>query len=215
MVAHELSNPLAAIRGYADVLATRSLSPDDQDAALATIRSETNTLISLVNDIRIAATVERDDFAVRLSAVPVGVLLADAAAFGRTLSGEHPITIAVETHAMVMADQERIGQVLRNLLTNASRFSAEGTPIDIKATAHGTHVRISVVDQGIGITPRDMVRIFEKFGRGHDQAGKKVPGAGLGLYLSRRIVQAHGADLTVESTPGVGSKFSFELEAAR
>lgn len=215
MVAHELSNPLAAIRGYAEMMATRSLSPEDQDAALATIRSESNTLITLINDIRIAATVERDDFAVRVSAVPVGVLLADAAAFGRTLPGDHPIPITIETHAMVIADQERIGQVLRNLLINASNFSADGTPIEIRATNQGTRVRISVVDHGIGITPRDMVRIFEKFGRGHDQAGKKVPGAGLGLYLSRRIVQAHGADLAVESTPGVGSVFSFEVEAAR
>jgi signal transduction histidine kinase len=215
MVAHELANPLAAIRGYAEMMATRSLSPEDQATALATIRSESNTLISLINDIRIAATVERDDFAVRMAPVPVGVLLADAAAFGRSLPGDHPITISSDTHVLVMADQERIGQVLRNLLSNAASFSADGTPIKITATNQATRVRISVIDHGIGITPRDMVRIFEKFGRGRDQSGKKVPGAGLGLYLSRRIVQAHGTELTVESTPGVGSVFSFEVEAAR
>ncbi len=76
-------------------------------------------------------------------------------------------------------------------------------------------MRIEVADEGYGIHPDDMRRIFEKFGKGRDPAGKKVPGVGLGLYLSRRIVQAHGSELSVESIPGEGSVFAFELDVVR
>ena len=72
-----------------------------------------------------------------------------------------------------------------------------------------------MVDHGFGIDPDDLPHIFEKFGRGRDQRTRKVTGVGLGLYLSRRIVQAHGTELTVHSTPGAGSAFGFDLEVAR
>jgi signal transduction histidine kinase len=214
MVAHELANPLAAIRGYADMLGVRDLSPEDQAYALAAIRTETNTLIALVSDIRIAASVERDDFAVRLVPVPTSVLIADAVAFGKTLPGDHPILTRIDSHAMVLADAERIGQVLRNLLTNAARYSADGSPIELRVTKKGTRISMAVADQGTGISESDLIRIFTKFGRGRDTAGKNIPGTGLGLYLSRRIVRAHGSDITVETTPDIGSVFAFELEAA-
>jgi RNA polymerase sigma factor (sigma-70 family) len=107
-----------------------------------------------------------------------------------------------------------MGQVLRNLLSNAAKYAPPGTPIELRAVRRGEHVRIEVADHGFGIHPDDMPRIFEKFGRGRDRGGRKVAGAGLGLYLSRRIVQAHGSDLTVESTPGVGSVFGFDLPVA-
>jgi signal transduction histidine kinase len=106
----------------------------------------------------------------------------------------------------------RIGQVVRNLLTNAAKYSPPGTPITLRTTRRGGHVRIEVVDRGYGIHPDDLPRIFEKFGRGRDVAGEKRAGVGLGLYLSRRIVRAHGSDLTVDTTPGLGCAFGFELE---
>ena len=76
-------------------------------------------------------------------------------------------------------------------------------------------VRIEVADHGCGVHPDDAERIFEKFGRGRDQPGQKAYGVGLGLYLSRRILQAHGSELTLNSTPGTGSVFGFELESVR
>jgi signal transduction histidine kinase len=106
----------------------------------------------------------------------------------------------------------RIGQVVRNLLTNAAKYSPAGTPITLRTTRRGDRVRIEVVDRGGGIHPDDLHRVFEKFGRGRDVTGDKTAGVGLGLYLSRRIVRAHGSDLKVDSTPGTGCVFSFELE---
>ena len=139
-------------------------------------------------------------------------ILANAAAFARALPGNHPLTLPMATQGMVWADPERIGQVLRNLLGNAAKYSPDGTPIELRVTSEDGRVRLEVVDHGPGIHPDDMARIFEKFGRGRDQLGRRVPGVGLGLYLSRRIVQAHGSDLSVWSEPGAGAAFGFELE---
>jgi signal transduction histidine kinase len=114
----------------------------------------------------------------------------------------------------VLADRERIGQVLRNLLSNAAKYSGPRAPIELCAERHGDYVRFTVRDEGYGIHPDDMERIFEKFGRGRDRSGRRVTGVGLGLYLSRRIVQLHGSELEVDSALDEGSSFSFELEIA-
>ncbi len=124
------------------------------------------------------------------------------------------MTSKIEADCTVQADPERIGQVLRNLLSNAGKYSPPSTPIEIRVTHRADRVRIEVADQGYGIHPDDLARIFEKFGRGRDQFDRRIAGVGLGLYLSRRIVQEHGSDITVHSARGVGSVFGFELEVA-
>jgi signal transduction histidine kinase len=215
MVTHELRSPLAAIRGFLDMLATGELGPSEQAHAIATMRRETAMLTALVADIQATATVERDDFAVHPRPVPVSALLADAAAFAQALPGNHPLTTTLATHAWAWADPERIGQVLRNLLGNAAKYTPAGTPIELRAALHEGRVRIAVADQGFGVHPDDVARIFEKFGRGRDLCGRKVAGIGLGLYLSRRIVQAHGGELSVDATSGTGAVFAFDLEVAR
>ena len=115
----------------------------------------------------------------------------------------------------MLADPERIGQVLRNLLSNAAKYSPEGTPIELRVIGKKGRVRLEVADRGPGIHPEDVTRIFEKFGRGRDREGRKMPGVGLGLYLSQRIVRGHGSELTVRTRPGGGSVFGFDLEVAR
>ncbi|MDQ3780317.1 MAG: PAS domain S-box protein [Chloroflexota bacterium] len=215
MVAHELGSPIAAIRTLTEMLATGELGLEEQEHTLDAIRSETETLQALVADVQATAVAERDDFTVRPRPTPIFELLAEAAAFNRTLPGNHPLTTLIALPDQVLADPERIGQVLRNLIGNAVKHSAPGTPIELRATQRGDRVLIEVADRGPGIHPDDLHRVFEKFGRGRDAEGQRVPGVGLGLYLSRRLVQAHGAQLTVESTLNVGSVFGFELEVAR
>lgn len=214
MVAHELDSPLAAVGCFTEMLSLEDLRPEDRDRAIAGLRAEAELLRSLVQDVRSAATIEREDFEVRARPVGLRELLEGPAAFGRNLPGGRHVSATV-TDASVWADPERVGQVLRNLLTNAAKFSPERSPVELRSRREGGHVRIEVADRGIGIHPDDMVRIFEKFGRGRDRMGRPVPGVGLGLYLSSRIVRAHGSELTVDSTPEEGSVFAFELEVAR
>jgi signal transduction histidine kinase len=115
----------------------------------------------------------------------------------------------------VLADPERIGQVLRNLLSNAAKYSPEGTPIELRVIGKEGRVRVEIADQGQGIHPDDVPRIFEKFGRGSDREKHRTPGVGLGLYLSQRIVRRHGSELTVQTRVGEGSVFGFELRVER
>ncbi len=217
MVAHELGGPIAAIRKLNEMLSVRGEDPDLRRYATATTEAELGALSALVGDVRTAAAVEREDFEVEARLLPLEALLGDAEAYASTLPGHHPLETIFEGDLdgveRVWADPERIGQVLRNLLSNAAKYSPEGAPIELRTTRKDGRVRIEVADHGPGIRPEDLRRIFEKFGRGPDQEGRKVPGVGLGLYLSRRIVRAHGAELAVETEPGRGSVFGFELEA--
>jgi signal transduction histidine kinase len=211
IVAHELGNPLGTVVQAAELLAMGPLDPI-QTRALAAINASVAALEALVADVRAAADAERDDFAVQPRPVLVRTLLGDTTAYAMALPGNHPLAVENATDVAVQADRMRIGQVVRNLLTNAAKYSPPGTPITLRTTRRGGHVRIEVVDRGYGIHPDDLPRIFEKFGRGRDVAGEKRAGVGLGLYLSRRIVRAHGSDLTVDTTPGLGCAFGFELE---
>ena len=213
MVAHELGAPVAAIRHAAVLLGTGPLAAP-QARARDAIEQQAAALSALVADAQAAAAAEHDDFAVRPRPVPVAALLEDATAFAAALPGNHPLTVEGAGAGLVRADPERVGQVLRNLLGNAAKYSPEGAPIALRARRAGGRVRIEVADRGPGIPPDDLTRIFEKFGRGRDAAGRGVPGVGLGLYLSRRIVRAHGSELVVESAVGQGSMFGFDLEAA-
>ena len=216
MVAHELYSPLVTARGYLDMLATGELEPAEQRHALDGMRSELNVLGALIADARVAATIEREDFAIQPSKVPVSALLDDAVAFAGMLPGERRLFVKAEAREQeVWADRYRVGQVLRNLLSNAANYSPDGAPIELRTMVDGDHVCVEVADRGPGIHPDDVARIFEKFGRGRDTSGQKVAGVGVGLYLSRRIMKAHGGDLRMDSTPGAGSVFGFKLEIIR
>lgn len=212
MVAHELGSPTAAIRNLSAMLGVDGLNEEAKTYALGAIRRETDALEALVSDVRAAATVERDDFRVSERHVMLGELLSEAGAFARALPGGHSVRVVSGMDREVVADPERIGQVLRNLLSNAAKYSPEGTVIELRAKPLEDSVRVEVADHGSGIHPDDLRRVFEKFGRGRDGDGKKVAGVGLGLYLSRRIVQAHGSELDVSSALGEGSVFGFDLE---
>jgi len=215
MVAHELASPIATIRGFLTILQTGDLVSHERDAALAIIAAETERLNAFAADVRAIATVERDDFAVNRFPVGVSMLLADATAFAQTLPGNHPFACPLTLKEQVLADPERITQVLRNLVGNAAKYSRPGSPIEIRATRCGDHVRIEVADQGFGIHPDDVGRVFAKFARGREATERRIAGTGVGLFVSRRIVESHGSTLTVSSTLGVGSAFAFELEVAR
>lgn len=216
MVAHELASPIAAIQAWSALLAVEDLAVARRAKAVTLIRDQANALAALVADVQSITTVERDGFAVHSLPTPLAEIVDDAAAFARTLPGQHPVTVVMTADAAeerVLADADRIGQVLRNLLGNAAKHTMEGTQIELRATRLAECVRVEVADRGAGISPDDLADIFEKFRRGRD-THRRVAGHGLGLYLSRQIVRAHGADLTARSTLGEGTIMGFDLEFA-
>jgi len=219
MVAHELDSPLAALRKLNEMIGARGSDPEIRGYATATMKGEIEAMNLLVDDVRDAAAVERAEFEVRPRPLPIGTLMKEAEAYARLLPGDHPLTIkllgGLEARERVLADPERVAQVLRNLLINAAKYSGPGTPIDLRAALEAGRVRVEVVDRGPGVCPDDVDLIFEKFGRGRDGDGRQVAGNGLGLYLSRRIVGGHGSNLTVRPAPFGGSVFGFDLDLAR
>ncbi|MDQ3542086.1 MAG: HAMP domain-containing histidine kinase [Chloroflexota bacterium] len=212
IVAHELATPVTTIGILAQMIRDDECTPALRTIALDMIDKEALLLQILVNDIQMSMDVEQDSFTLNIHPVPLQTLVDDSAAYASTVMGEHPLTIEGTTDVVVLADRGRIGQVLRNLLNNAARHTPPGTRVTIRADQDGGQVRIEVADDGPGIAMADQARIFDKFERGSDRTHHAVPGRGLGLYLSRRIVELHGGTLTVTSAPGEGACFRFVLE---
>ena len=212
IVAHELRSPLIAVRSLAATLAYPELDPDQRSRAIATIEQQIERLSTLVRDVEDISAIDRSSFDVRIQPVPLATILENIEPFARTLSQDHAVLVSLPPHVLVRADCERIEQVLRNLVSNAVRYSPPGARIEVRAAVNGTQARIEVEDEGSGIPEQDLDRIFERFRRGSDPHAMTVKGSGLGLYLSRTIVEAHDSTLQVTSQPGVGSVFSFELE---
>jgi signal transduction histidine kinase len=220
MVAHELGNPVTAIRRLCEVLRVRQLEVEDRAQVLDSMVGELDALVALIRDVELASRVDGGDFHLDAGPIAVAELLETAGAYLHTFAGEgRPVVVDADDEAatrMVLADPERIGQVLRNLLDNAVKFSTPASPVVLRAVrgVSDDRVRLEVVDQGPGIPVDEVGRIFERFGRGRDATARKLPGVGLGLYLSRQLVRAHGSELSVRSEPGAGSTFAFELAVA-
>jgi signal transduction histidine kinase len=212
MIAHELRAPVAALRMMTFLLATGELSSQDKSEMFAAVKGEIEQLDRLINDVADVTAAEREDFSVQLNSVPLHVMFENAATFARAKLGSHPFTVPPVPNVNVLCDAERISQVLRNLLDNAATHTPPGTPVELRAHRDGARVRIEVADRGPGLSAADVALIFEKFGRGRQAMERQTLGAGLGLYLSRQIMMAHGSDLTVESAPGKGTVFAFELK---
>jgi signal transduction histidine kinase len=115
---------------------------------------------------------------------------------------------------VVVADRERIGRVITSLVDNAVRFSPEGGPVETRVEPDGSEVTISIRDRGLGIPPERQAHVFERYYRAHAGTPEDYGGLGIGLEMSREIVQRHGGRMWFESAPGVGSTFRFSLPLA-
>jgi len=218
MVVHEFGNPISALRRLTEMLRFEGLDGEVRRYVLDSMHGELGTLDALVADVQSAVAVEREDFRLESRSVPLGSLLDEAEKYGRSVSGERRFEVVVDSSCQgqeVVADPERVAQVLRNLISNAVKYSPAGSLVELRAKpGESGSVRLEVADEGRGIGPGDLDRVFEKFGRGRGAGGGEVQGVGLGLYISRRLVRAHGSELTVTSEPGKGSVFGFELRLA-
>jgi len=214
MIAHEVGSPIAAIAALVELLDRDVLPAEQRERIFSSLRSEIHLLQRLVEDVQGAASMDRGAFSVSPEPTPLEAILNDAVTSARAHFADHELRMEPVSDVQVLADRERINQVLRNLLGNAAKHTPPGTPVTLRARSENGCVHIDVIDEGQGIGPEDLRHIFDKFGRGRDAMGRRLPGMGLGLYLSRRIVQEHGGELVATSEPGKGTTFSFDLKEA-
>ena len=212
MAAHELGAHTAAVLRITEMLATGEVKGEREKDALATLNSEAGILATLSKDVALTGSASNEDFTIALRPVSLEAIFKKAMTFGASLDGEHTFACSGSLDVTVLVDERRIEQVLDNLLDNAAKYSNSGSHIELKASQSQDRIRIDIVDQGFGIRPEDMTRVFERYIRGRQQSNAKVSGLGVGLYLARRIVRAHGSDLTVVSSPNPGSTFTFSLK---
>ena len=206
MTSHELRTPLAGIRATAQLMQRRGAY---NERAVEAIVTQTDRLARLIDDLLLASLVESDRFEPRLEPTDI-VAEARVAADYLALGGATITVDAADESLVIPADRQRIGQILTNLLTNAVKYSPEGSEVTVRVRRDADEARIAVIDRGIGIPPDAIPRLFERFYRAAGTADQ-ASGLGLGLHISRRIVAAHGGRIEVESTPGEGSTFTIVL----
>jgi signal transduction histidine kinase len=208
IVSHELRTPLTSIQGYSQLLENRmrdSASPKEL-SQIHTIRTQVTRMRRLVEDLLDVSRIDRRGIvSIEPEPLDLAVELREAAARTERENPQRSIALHAPETLSITADRDRIGQVLTNLLDNAVKYSPGGGPVTVTAEARGNGVNVTVADEGIGVTPEQAERIFERFYQADDGAGARRPGGlGLGLYITRAIVLAHGGDITAEPNRAAG-----------
>lgn len=213
-LSHELRTPLQAITGFTENLETLDLTPGQRRDALERIRVASAHILAIVDDVLDLARVEAGAIPITVVGLSVDEVIAAAVALVQPLADRRQVGVVVAgdgPHAR--GDQRRLQQVLINLLANAVRFSPVGGSVRVEVTDHDRRVSVAVVDDGPGISPELLDRLFVPFDRLGADAGREG-GAGLGLVLARRLSEAMGGTLELDSTVGVGTRATVSLPAA-
>jgi PAS domain S-box-containing protein len=216
-VSHELRTPLTSIYGFAETLLRQDITfgEAERQTFLGYIASESERLTRIVDALLNVARLDTGDLHVQLEPTDIGAVVSDAVSTvqaGGATNG-HSFEISVDDGELeAQADPDKLRQVLDQLVENAVKYSPEGGIVRVEARRRPDAVEITVADEGVGIPPSQRERIFSKFYRaGDDQGG----GTGLGLFIAQGLVSAMGGRIWVDSEEGRGSRFTFELPAAR
>jgi len=216
IVSHELKAPLAAIQQNIFVLERQlaAAATPDQRERLARVKARMADLIQMVDTWRHGVSIDMDAIKARQVPVSVRVPIDKAVESALVYATRKAVTIEVtvpEPAPRVLGDQGTLTEAVVNILGNAVKFSRDGGRIEVTADVRDDDVRIAVTDHGVGIAPEELPHLFEAFYTQPGVGGER--GSGLGLAVSRRIVEAHGGGITVQSTPGQGSTFVITLPA--
>lgn len=212
IVAHDVRQPACAIRLATEILA-RTEGSDAAKKAVDRIRKASDRLERMVSDLLDASRIEARRLSVNAGPVDLPPLVAEVIPLVSALEGRCRTRFAPDA-LHVWADAERVVQVLCNLLSNALKYGDPDTPVELCAERAGEMVRISVTNEGPGIAPDELPRLFSRFARTRSAQSGPVTGLGLGLYICRGLIEAHGGELWAESTPGQQTHFRFTLRAA-
>ena len=216
VVSHELKTPVALIKGYVGTLRREDVSWDPEVVrdSLEIIEEEADRLTELIENSLDASRLQAGGLKLNHTDLNVKLFLQRMAEKFRTQTSNHTIIVDVpDDFPIILADEERLSQVISNLLSNAIKYSPGGE-IRISGQVRAEHVIICVQDEGPGIAPGDIPHIFDRFYRAED-ASRITKGAGLGLYLTKAIIEAHGGRIWIDPKPGDGARICFSLPRTR
>jgi signal transduction histidine kinase len=218
LLTHELMHPVAAIRGFAVTLQRRWDQLDDQEriAIVDRIEHQTVQLRDMAEEAITVTHLETQPFELAKRSESAVELAREASDMVEELDGRLKVRVdEAAEQVLVWCDRTRVLQVLRNLLSNADKYSGPETPIELRLGESDGVAVFSVSDEGPGISDEDLVRLFQRFSRIRPAGGERIPGSGLGLYICKRIVEAHEGQIWVESRPGEGTTFLFRIPKAK
>jgi signal transduction histidine kinase len=216
-MSHELRTPLNAIIGFTQVLQQKLFGDvnDKQEEYLEDIHGSASHLLALINDVLDLSKVEAGQVELDFEPFSLREALERSVVVVRERASKNGVSLALEPSSdveLVQGDERRIRQVLFNLLSNAVKFTPQGGTVDVSSARLDGEVHVSVTDTGPGIAPEDQERIFEEFQQ-TDVGEAQGEGTGLGLALSKKLIELHGGRIWVTSEPGKGATFTFTLPA--
>jgi PAS domain S-box-containing protein len=213
VISHELKTPVALIKGYVSTLRREDASWNREIVrdSLEVIEEEADRLTELIENLLDASRLQAGALAINLSDVALEPLARRIAERFRTQSPNHSIQVEfAPDFPVILADEDRLAQVLSNLISNSIKYSPGGGAIHISGQVKPKQVVVCVSDEGPGIAPQDIPHVFERFYRASD-ASRTTKGAGLGLYLARAVIEAHGGRIWIDPSPGSGARICFSL----
>ena len=219
LTTHDLRSPLTVISGVISFFSSGrlgELTPEQQNM-VGMMERNTQSLIELVNDLLESAKLDSGSIKLDLAPVEPGPLLDEINESMRALADEKGIALELAPAPRlpkVNADRQKLRRALVNLVSNALKFTGRGGRVRVAAAQEGAAVRFAVTDTGVGVSAEDLPRLFDKYEQGRSRATRSEKGTGLGLYITRQLVELHGGEIHAESQPGKGSTFSFTIPIA-
>jgi len=216
MVSHELRTPLTSIQGYAELLLEDEQIAEAHRESLTIVKNSSERLLELINDLLDLSQMEAGRLDLHRTSLDLARLIPEVAGSLRPLIEAKRQRLRLdlgETLPAVWADADRVTQILTNLISNAHKYTLVEGSITVAARRDNGFVRVDVSDTGTGLSPEDQAQLFTKFFRAQDRSPQAGRGTGLGLVITRLLVELHGGRITVSSAPGRGSTFSFSLPA--
>jgi PAS domain S-box-containing protein len=213
MASHELKTPITTLKGFTDLLLRKLKRQGMQEEVpmLTRMDAQIKRLTRLIDELLDASKAQAGQLVYEEEPVDLAALLQETVEVLQPTSPTHTLIVRETTHAMVMGDKDRLGQVLTNLISNAIKYSPQANQVDLAITTSDKTVTLRIRDDGIGIPKAHQKHIFDRFYRARDSHSKAFPGLGIGLYIAHEIVKRHGGEITVDSEEGKGSTFVVSL----
>ena len=213
-ISHELRTPLTYLKGYTDIIGRKNISLEDRNKYIKIIQEEAAHLTELIKNLFELAKIDQNKFAIKKEKVIFGELVETVLARIRPALEEKNIKLSFycPDDLIAIVDSERIQQVVLNILDNAIKYTPAGSEITMEVTQNKNEILTAISDTGEGIPKEDVPYIFERLYRAEKSRSRSKGGSGLGLTIAKEIVELHGGDIGVESTPGKGTVFTISLK---